>query len=112
MSIVPQQHAFLKDVAKLIYFADQQGIMLSAGEMYRTKEQQALYVENGRSKTMNSNHRNRLAVDLNFFIYGVLTYDKAELQVLGDYWEALHKNNRWGGNWENFIDTPHFQRSV
>ena len=109
MSKVLEQHEFLKDVAKLIYFADQQGIVLTGGELYRTKEQQSIYVNTGKSNTMHSKHLERLAIDFNFFIKGVLTYKKADIQVLGDYWEYLNPKNKWGGNWD-WVDSPHFQR--
>ena len=116
MKKVLEQHEFLKDMAKLIYFADQQGIVLTGGELYRTKEQQSIYVNTGKSKTMHSKHMERLAIDFNFFIKGVLTYKKSDIQVLGDYWESLNKSksstNVWGGNWKNFVDTPHFAREL
>lgn len=111
-SKVLEQHEFLKDVAKLIYFADQQGIVLTGGDLYRSKEQQQIYIDEGKSKTLNSKHLERLAIDFNFFIKGVLTYKKKDIQVLGDYWEALNSKNRWGGNWESFVDCPHFERGV
>lgn len=111
MSLVKEQHLFLLDIAKLIYFADQQGIVLTAGECYRTNEQQEIYVREGKSQTMNSNHRKRLAMDFNFFIDDVLTYDKEKLSVLGEYWESLSENNKWGGFWK-FVDSPHFERRV
>jgi predicted chitinase len=74
-----------------------------------------MHVQNGRSKTMNSQHLKRLALDLNFFREDPdgnlrLTYDVDELRPLGDYWESLDGANRWGGNWSSFKDTPHFER--
>ena len=111
MSLVKEQFEFLKDVAKLIDYADSIGIVLTGGELFRTKEQQSIYVNTGKSKTFNSNHLKRLAIDFNFFIDGVLTYEKKDVQQLGDFWECLNKKNRWGGNWK-FVDTPHFERKV
>ncbi len=61
---------------------------------------------------MNSQHLKRLAHDFNFFIDGKLTYDKAKLQKLGDYWESLHELNRAGMNFKNFLDVPHFQMNL
>lgn len=115
MSLVREQSSFLLHVAELIRKASELGFLVSAGELYRTPEQQALHVKNGRSKTMNSQHLKRLAVDLNFFREQangeyVLTYEVAELQALGNYWESLDPANRWGGNWNSFKDTPHFER--
>lgn len=106
-----EQNEFLLDIGKLIHFANQQGILLTGGECYRTKEQQELHFKAGRSKTMNSNHLRRLAMDFNFFINGVLTYEKKDVEILGDFWESLNSKNRWGGYWK-FADTPHFERNV
>jgi len=110
MSLVAEQAAFLLDVAKLVTKATELGFVVTGGELYRTPEQQAIYLKTGRSKTMNSLHLKRMAVDLNFFREGKLTYDKSALQPLGNYWESLHPLNSWGGNGTRFVDTPHFSR--
>ncbi len=115
MSMVREQDAFLIHVRQLIQQAHETGFLVTGGELFRTSEQQALHVKNGRSKTMNSQHLKRLAIDLNFFQEQAdgnlkLVYDVDILQDLGDFWESLHPANRWGGNWRNFKDTPHFER--
>ncbi len=113
---VEQQAAFLKDAARLIIQAEKFGLTVTAGELYRTQEQQDLHFKNGKSKLRHSTHQDRLAIDLNFFKRGSadtleLTYNKADIQPLGDWWETLSPWNKWGGNWSGFIDTPHFQRN-
>jgi hypothetical protein len=110
--MVKEQWLFVKDVAKLILKAETLGIELTGGELYRTIEQQQIYLKKGQTKTANSMHMKRLAIDFNFFIEGKLTYDKEDIQELGDYWESLNEKNRWGGNFKSFIDTPHFERKV
>lgn len=112
MSLVAEQAAFLRDVTKLLNKADELGFVVTGGELYRTPEQQEIYVKTGRSKTMNSIHLKRCAIDLNFFVNGKLTYDKNAIKPLGDYWETLNPKNRWGGNWTRFVDVPHFERRV
>ena len=112
MSNVAEQAAFLLDVTRLIQKATEIGFVVTAGELYRTPEQQEIYVKTGRSRTMNSLHIQRRAVDLNFFLNGKLTYDKAVLAPLGAYWESLHPLNSWGGNGVKLVDTPHFSRGV
>jgi hypothetical protein len=125
MTLSDHQWEFLKDVAKLIQFAEQQGIKLTGGELDRTIDQQRIYYSQGKSKTMNSNHLRRLAIDLNVFKDIDKDGDKdyttryKHVKVLGDYWELLHPRNRWGGDWngndindEKFIDTPHFERNI
>jgi len=119
MSLVAEQFAFAQDVCKLIKFAAENGFVVTFGEVQRTEEQQALYLRTGRSKTRNSYHLRRLAVDLNFFKDGKLCYDLTVLAPLGQFWEGLHQWNRWGGNFDkdwsradSFVDSPHFERRV
>lgn len=110
MSLVLEQAAFLKDVVKLLNKADELGFVVTGGELYRTPEQQKIYVDTGRSKTMNSNHLRRCAIDLNFFKNGTLIYDIPMLKPLGEYWKSLNPKNDWGGFWLSFKDVPHFER--
>ena len=112
MSLVKEQAAFLQDVAKLVQFATEKGFVVTGGELYRTPEQQDIYVKTGRSKTMNSNHLKRCAIDLNFFKDGKLTYDVATLEPIGRYWESLNPKNQAGMFWKNFRDVPHLERRV
>jgi len=112
LPLVPQQHAFLQDVAKLIVFAAEQGFYVTGGELFRTPEQQQIYVSTGRSKTMNSNHLRRLAIDLNFIKDGKLIYDIPMLTPIGEYWQSLSSKNSAGMFWKSFKDVPHFERRV
>jgi hypothetical protein len=107
MSNVAEQSAFLLDVGRLVQKATELGFLVTAGELYRTPEQQEIYVKTGRSRTMNSLHIQRRAVDLNFFKDG-----KHVLAPLGAYWESLNPLNSWGGNGVKLVDTPHFSRGV
>lgn len=118
MRLSEYQRIFTLNVSKLIAFAYSKNIELTFGEAYRTREQQLIYVQSGKSKTMNSKHLKRLAVDFNFFKNGNLTYKWEDIKEIGNYWESLHSRNRWGGDWNNnekkdgFIDTPHFEMNV
>lgn len=117
MSLSDIQWMFLQDTVKLINKAKEMDFKITGGELYRTQDQQQIYYDKGKSKTMRSKHLKRLAIDLNFFIKNkngkrVLTYKKENIQKLGDYWESLNLDgkNEWGGNW-SFKDTNHFQRN-
>lgn len=117
MSMVSEQWAFLQDVAKLLAFiSDNTELLATAGEMWRTSEQQRIYMRNGRSKTMHSQHLKRLAIDLNFFDKNdtseVVPGNDPRIKEIGDYWESLSEENEWGGNWSSFKDYPHFQRTA
>lgn len=112
MSRVDDQFEFAKDVARLVAYITNQGYKVTFGEAYRTVEQQQIYVKNGRSKTMNSRHLDRMAVDFNIFKGDKLLSTVAELELFGKYWESLNPKNRWGGFWNSFKDLPHFERRV
>ena len=111
MTLRQHQSEFIQDVAKLIDFAFKNGFELTAGELFRSPEQQEIYVKTGRSKTLNSLHLSRLAVDFNIFKNGKLV-GKKESEPLGAYWESLNKLNSWGGNGIKLVDAPHFSRGI
>lgn len=106
MSLGQEQEAFSRDVSLLLQFVLGKGYNIRIGEAQRTVEQQQLYVKAGRSKTMNSNHLRKCAIDLHFTFNGVLCYP----QEIGTFWESLNPKNSWGGNWKSFKDKPHFER--
>jgi D-alanyl-D-alanine carboxypeptidase len=117
MSLGQEQEAFVTDVLALIVEARKLGFGVRFGEVYRTAEQQAIYVKTGRSKTMNSMHLQRLAIDLVLVRDGVIATHE-QIKPLGEFWQGLHPKNRWGGSWRGlvesgksrFIDAPHFER--
>jgi len=112
MRLSIHQQIFVQNIALLILKANSIGVNFSFGEATRTEYQQKEYLRTGKSKTMNSNHLKRLAVDFNFFIDGGLTYKHPKIDILGAYWEKLDTLNRWGGNFKNFSDSPHFERNI
>ncbi len=119
MGLRDEQMAFAKDVVKLLIQAEVLGYEVTLGEVQRAVEMQQMYVQAGRSKTMNSMHLKKCAIDLNLFRNGRLC-TRDEIRPLGEFWEALHEKNRWGGNWRGlvdagksrFVDAPHFERQV
>ena len=112
MSLVNEQAEFLKDVAKLINKCFELGFVVTGGELWRTSEQQEIYLKKGLSKTSNSMHLKRCAIDLNFFKDGVLVGKREPLVPIGEYWQSLNPKNRWGGNFTSIVDCPHFERNV
>lgn len=113
--LVREQSVFMLQLGELLRKAGEQGFAVAGGELYRTPEQQAFYIQSGRSSTMSSQHLKRLAIDLNFFRDGTdggaqLVSDVEALRPLGQFWEGLDPANRWGGNWGSFKDLTHFER--
>lgn len=133
MKLSERQRIFTKNIAELICHAYGLGIEMTFGEAFRTEDQvllnyygysvkksalgKTLYLKkrNPTSKTLHSQHQDRLAVDFNFFIDGQLTYDFEKIKPLGDFWINLHPDNRWGGDFnengikDGFVDVPHFE---
>ena len=125
MGLIDDQKKFAQHIGQFICFAFQYGFELTMGEVARTPEQQKIYFDSGRSKTMNSRHLVRLASDFNIFHGGRMLFtdskrwseDLAIARVLGDFWESLDGQNVWGGDWnrnnvddERFRDPYHFER--
>ena len=111
MSQSDEQWQFLKDVAKLIIYADDIGVKLTAGEMWRPDEMQELYLISGKSQVYESQHQKRLAVDFNLFVGGKIQWVMGEeFKLLGEFWKSLSPKNKWGGDYKTFFDGYHFQR--
>ena len=120
MGLSDEQWEFTKDICMLVFFADANHFKLTGGELYRTVEQQALYVKSGLSQTMNSGHLVRLAQDFNIFkdIDGVVGFDylaspaqmEAHAKLLGKFWASLSPKNVSGFDWG--WDYGHFERKV
>jgi peptidoglycan L-alanyl-D-glutamate endopeptidase CwlK len=110
MTLSDTQWEFLQDVAKLIQYAAARGYKMTGGELYRTAEQQAIYLQKKMSYAKESQHQKKLAVDLNIFKHNKPTYDRTDIKPLGDYWESLNRLNRWGGNFKSLDDAGHFER--
>ena len=117
MSLGQEQETFARQAVQLITKAWQLGYMVRLGEVQRPIEMQQIYVNAGRSKTMDSQHIKKLAIDLVLLRDG-LVCTAAQIKPLGDWWQALDVKNRWGGSWRglveskksSFVDAPHFER--
>jgi len=125
MVTIDDQFEFLQDFCMLVRFAVRLGFKVTAGELFRPQEMQQIYFDTGRSKTLNSQHKSKLAGDLNFFIDGKYVngasslYAIEALTPLGKFWESLSPQNRWGGNFDKNWDIPdpwkdmgHFERQL
>ena len=110
MTLGQNQEKFAEDLAKLLNYLIKNNYQIRIGEVERTQAQQQIYIKEGKSKTLNSMHLKRCAADLHIFKDNEWLQSKQELQEIGDYWESLDINNKWGGNFKMFIDTPHFER--
>ena len=106
MTLGAHQERFSEHLCALMAFALHKGYGVRMGEVFRTAEQQAIYLKTGRSKTMNSMHLKKCAADLHFTKDGQLCYP----EEIGKYWESLDPLNSAGMFWKSFKDSPHFER--
>lgn len=119
MSLGQEQEIFAKHAVMLIKQAWELGFAVRLGEVQRPIEMQEIYVRTGRSKTMNSMHIKKCAIDLILLRAGLIC-THAQILPLGRFWEDLDVKNRWGGSWRGlieakkstFVDAPHFERQV
>lgn len=96
MTLRERQSLFVQLVGKLIEHAYSQGYALTFGEAWRTPEQAALNAKSGKGISR-SLHIERLAIDLNLFRDGKFLSDSESHKPLGEFWESLHPDCRWGG---------------
>jgi len=118
MKLSDQQYIFAKDLIHLaIYIRDDEEVTkFSIGEVWRPFEWQEILVKKGFSQTLDSDHLNKMAVDIYFWIDGKFVKNEWEskplLDEIGEYWEALNTLNYWGGNFKSFCDMNHFGRKL
>jgi len=106
MTLGDKQRRFTELVARLIWWAYDEGYELTFGEAYRTPEQAALNAAKG-SGIANSLHTQRLAIDLQLFINGVYQTKSEAYAPLGEHWKELDPDARWGGDFSK-PDGNHF----
>jgi hypothetical protein len=99
-----KQSRFVREVARLIQYATDEGYELSFGEAWRTAEQAASNAARGIG-IRNSVHCDRLAIDLNLFKEGKWLNKTEDHQPLGEWWESQGADHRWGGR---FRDGNHY----
>ena len=121
MDLELKQRIFAYNIARLMVWAYENGYELATGEFYRTPEQQAIYLKEGKTKVKESQHMKKLAADLLLKKTPTSGYeyitDTNAYKPLGDIWVSLHPDNRWGGDWnmngqtsdESFLDGNHFE---
>ena len=105
MSLLTTQIEFAQLVPRLLDYAFALGFDVTLGDAYRDpRVHGAIGVKMGYGHAK-SNHKQRLAIDLNLFMSGVLIEDSSAHQLLGDWWEDQHPLARWGGR---FGDGNHY----
>jgi hypothetical protein len=100
-----QQSRFALAVSKLIAHAYTLGYEVTLGDAYRDPR---VFGPMGSVRgygRANSQHKQRLAIDLNLFRDGRFLSSTESHRPLGEWWERQHPDARWGGR---FNDGNHY----
>ena len=81
-------------------------MQLIAAELFRTKEQAEIYVEQGKG-ILSSVHRLKLALDMYVLQDGKIVWSGDIYAKLGEKWKSLDEDARWGGDMRR-RDVYHF----
>lgn len=97
MTLLQKQKLFAELVSWLLYQATQMGYEVTLGDAYRDPRVHGEYGEGRGYGHRKSNHKLRLAIDLNLFRDGAYLTNSEDHRPLGEWWEAQHELCRWGG---------------
>ena len=109
MTLSKHQQIFARHIALLILYADVLGYAVTFGDAFRDPRVHGEYGKKESYASANSEHKRRLAVDLNLFDDGEYLGSTDDHEELGEFWESLDPLNVWGGRWE---DGNHYQRNT
>lgn len=107
MTLGPKQRLFSKLIAELILWAYEQGYEISVGDFYRDPRAHGPMGKKVGYSARNSNHKRRLAADLNLFIDGQYMTSTEDHRALGEKWKSMHPLCRWGGDFKR-ADGNHY----
>ena len=98
MTLGEHQRLFVKLLGHLIEWAYTNGYELSLGDAYRDPRVHGGLGRKIGYSSSQSNHKRRLACDLNLFINGEYQTTTEAHKPLGEYWMGLHDLCEWGGH--------------
>ena len=111
MTLGQAQREFALDIAHLIFHAYEMGYEISFGDAYRDPRVHGEYGIKGSYASAKSEHKRRLAIDLNLFKDGKYLPKTEDHKALGHFWKSLRPENVWGGDFSN-PDGNHYQRDL
>jgi len=109
MNLLQKQQLFSVMTAKLIEKASELGFGLTLGEAWRSDETANLMAQEGKG-ICKSDHRTRLAIDVNLIQNGNFLTDLESYRALGQWWTSQSTDEIefcWGGNFPK-PDADHF----
>ena len=101
MTLGEAQRKFTRLTAHLIMFIYVSGYEATYGDAYRDPRVHGNLGEKESYSSANSNHKRRLALDLNLFKDGKFLVTSEDHRKFGEYWEMLDDRCRWGGRYND-----------
>ncbi len=96
-----KQRKFPLLIAQLVVFAYSKGYAVTWGDGYRDPRLFGAHGIPGGYGRSKSNHKLRLAQDINLFKGGKYLTETADHKELGVFWESLDEDCRWGGHYDD-----------
>ena len=103
MTLLTSQQVFAAAVPKLINKALSMGYSVTLGDAYRDPRVHGVFGVKASYAAAESEHKRRLAIDINLFKDGRFLSSSADHEPLGRYWESI------GGIWGGYNDGNHYQ---
>ena len=101
MTLREAQSKFAFLVTKLIRYIYAEGYEVTLGDAFRDPRVHGEWGVKDSYSSAKSNHKLKLAIDLNLFKDGSYLGGTEDHERFGRYWESLDENNRWGGRFED-----------
>lgn len=106
MTLGEKQRLFAKLLPALLNQAHTMGYEVTLGDAYRDPRLFGAVGEKKGYGHKKSNHKRRLAIDLNLFLEGRFLTETEDHFELGQWWESLHPLCRWGGRFTDKNGNP------
>lgn len=101
MRLGEAQELFMRQLPRLIDKAHELGYELRGGDLFRDPRVHGKMGEKKSYSNAFSCHKLKLAIDLNLFKDGKYLTTTEDHRELGEWWEAQHPMNCWGGRFDD-----------
>lgn len=106
MKLSESQRRFAALTPLLYLYIQDQGYEWTYGDAFRDPRVHGEFGAKGGYGRWTSNHKRRLAVDVNLFKDGKFLRTSEDHRIFGEFWESLDPKCRWGGR---FNDGNHYE---